>query len=63
MCDKYLIVQDIMQSLIGENDSAYIENGTPEINERIRLDSMMSKYVPLLQDNLLEDAKERIMRK
>jgi len=63
MSDKYSIVKDIMNILIGENDSAYIEQGNREINERIRLDGIISKYVTLLQDNPLEDAKERIMRK
>ena len=63
MSDTYLIVQDIMQRLIGENDSAYIEHGNTEINEKIRLDCDISKYILLLQDNPLEVAKERIMRK
>jgi len=56
MSDKSLIVQDIMQRLIGENDSAYIKN------EKIRLDFIISKFVLLLQDNPLEMAKERIKR-
>jgi len=63
MSDKYLMVQDIMNKVIGENDCAYIEHVNPEINERMRLDVMMSKYVPLLQENPLEDVKESITRK
>jgi len=63
MPDKYSILQGIMQTVIGENDYDYIEHGKPEINERMNLDSMMRKYVLLLHENPLEDAKERIMRK
>jgi len=63
MPDKYSILQGIMQTVIGENDYDYIEHGKPEINERMNLDSMMRKYVLLLHENPLEDAKERIMTK
>jgi hypothetical protein len=62
MSDKYLIVQDIMQILIGENDSAIIEHGSSDINEKIKLDCDISKYV-LLLDNPVDKDKERIMRK
>jgi len=63
MSDKHLIVNDIMRILIGENESDYIKHGKSEMNEKIRRDGMMSKYVALLQDNPLEDAKEKTMSK
>jgi len=63
MSDTYLIVQDIMQRLIGENDSAYIEDEKSQINDKIRLDLHISNYVQMLQDNPLEMTKERITRK
>jgi len=52
-----------MKILIGENDSDYIKHGKSEMNEKIRLDGVIRKYVALLQDNPLENDKENIMRK
>jgi len=62
MSKKYLIVYDIMKILIGENDSDYIKHGKSEMNEKIRLDGVVRKYVALLQENPLENDKENIMR-
>jgi len=63
MSEKYVIVYDIMKFLIGENDSDYIKDGKSEMNEKIRLDGVVRKYVALLQENPLENDKENIMRK
>jgi len=63
MPEKHLIVSDIMKKLMGANDSDYIKRGNAEMNEKIRLDDMMRKYAALLQDNTLENDKEKIMRK
>jgi len=63
MPEKHLMVQDIMKKLMGANDFDYIKRGNAEMNEKIRLDDMMRKYAALLQDNTLENDKEKIMRK